>query len=87
MLGQPGSSPLDLFWDVVDELDIRAEEDQLLIETVAKEKGMVVKEETTEEEFAKALEGDERVEKMDYGAIKATFEKVRESSLVVLVPR
>ncbi|BGP62244.1 U1 snRNP protein [Rhodotorula toruloides] len=76
LLGQPGSSPLDLFWDVVDELDIRAEEDQLLIETVAKEKGMVVKEETTEEEFAKALEGDERVEKMDYGAIKATFEKL-----------
>ncbi|GAA5822553.1 hypothetical protein JCM10212_002457 [Sporobolomyces blumeae] len=77
LLGVPGSSPLDLFWDVVDELDVRAEQDEQVVELVAKEKGIKVREESTEEEFVEALANDDRLEKMDYKAIKATFEKLR----------
>ncbi|GAA5897497.1 hypothetical protein JCM5296_001143 [Sporobolomyces johnsonii] len=77
LLGTPGSSPLDLFWDIVDELDVRAEEDEQVVELVAKEKGMVVGEETAEDEFVKALEGDARVDKMDYKVIKAAFDKLQ----------
>ncbi|CEQ40246.1 SPOSA6832_01840 [Sporobolomyces salmonicolor] len=76
LLGTPGSSPLDLFWDIVDELDVRAEEDEQVVELVAKEKGVVVGEETVEDEFIKALEGDARVDKMDYKVIKAAFDKL-----------
>ncbi|GAA5953099.1 hypothetical protein JCM21900_005067 [Sporobolomyces salmonicolor] len=76
LLGTPGSSPLDLFWDIVDELDIRAEEDEQVVELVAKEKGVVVGEETKEDEFIKALEGDARVDKMDYKVVKAAFDKL-----------
>ncbi|GAA5885633.1 hypothetical protein JCM6882_007505 [Rhodosporidiobolus microsporus] len=76
VLGAPGSSPLELFWDLVDELDVRAEEDQHVVELVAREKGMTVTDKTEEEEFVKVLEGDERLSKMDVGAIRATFDRL-----------
>ncbi|GAA5968719.1 hypothetical protein JCM11641_000709 [Rhodosporidiobolus odoratus] len=76
VLGAQGSSPLELFWDLVDELDVRAEENQHVVELVAKEKSLVVAEATTEEEFMKALEGDERLERVEYGAIKAAFDRL-----------
>ena len=81
LLGTPGSSPLDLFWDVVDELDVRAEQDEQEVEFVAKEKGIKVNEESKEEDFVDALKGDERMEKMDLKAIKSTFDKVNSFSL------
>ncbi|GAA5966237.1 hypothetical protein JCM3765_002568 [Sporobolomyces pararoseus] len=77
LLGTPGSSPLDLFWDVVDELDVRAEQDEQEVEFVAKEKGIKVNEEFKEEEFVDALKGDERMEKMDLKAIRSTFDKLQ----------
>lgn len=82
-----------MFWDVVDELDVRAEQDEQVVEYVAKEKDVKVDEEMKEEEFIKLLEGDERIESMDLKAIKSTFEKVsRSSSLasrgqLLIVPR
>lgn len=77
LLGQPGSTPLDLFWDRVDELDVEAEEQMLFLDEVARAKGVVVGEETAEDEFVKALEGDERVDKMGKDAVKKAFERVR----------
>lgn len=65
-----------MFWDVVDELDVRAEQDEQVVEYVAKERNVKVDEEMKEEEFIKLLEGDERIESMDLKAIKSTFEKV-----------
>ncbi|GAA5972082.1 hypothetical protein JCM8115_000816 [Rhodotorula mucilaginosa] len=77
LLGQPGSSPLDLFWDLVDDLDVQAEENQLVIEAVAKERGFVVDEATKEDDFFAAIKDDVRLESMDYTAIRATFEKLQ----------
>jgi pre-mRNA-processing factor 40 len=85
VLGTSGSSPLELFWDLVDELDVRAEEDQHVVELVAREKGLTVGEKTEEEEFVKVLEGDERLAKMDPGAIRATFDRVRGAVCVFLL--
>ncbi|GAA5997735.1 uncharacterized protein JCM10292_006777 [Rhodotorula paludigena] len=76
LLGQPGSTPLDLFWDRVDELDVEAEEHMLFLDEVARAKGLVVGEETAEDEFVKALEGDERVDKMGKDAVKKAFERL-----------
>jgi len=82
-----------LFWDVVDELDVRAEQDEQVVEYVAKEKDVKVDEEMKEEEFIKLLEGDERIESMDLKAIKSTFEKVSRISALasqgqlLIVPR
>ena len=86
LLGQPGSSPLDLFWDVVDDLDVQAEENQLVIEAVAKERGVVVDEASNEDDFFAAIKDDVRLESMDYTAIRATFGKVRATFLPPLLP-
>ncbi|GAA6007728.1 hypothetical protein JCM10207_004855 [Rhodosporidiobolus poonsookiae] len=76
VLGAPGSSPLELFWDLVDELDIQAEEDQRVVELVAREVGVEVGEKTTEEEFVGRLEKDERLAKVDVEALKSTFHRL-----------
>ena len=70
LVGTPGSSPLDLFWDVVDDLDVRAEQDEREVEFVARDLGVDV------ETFVDRLRGDARMEKMDLRAIKSTFDKV-----------
>lgn len=76
LVGTPGSSPLDLFWDVVDDLDVRAEQDEREVEFVARDLGVDVDESMTEETFVDRLRGDARMEKMDMRAIKSTFDKV-----------
>lgn len=83
LLGVAGSTPLDLFWDLVDELDVRAEENQLVIEAVAKERGVHVDEDSKEDDFFNGVKDDARLAKMDYAAIRATFDKVRPSLLFV----
>ncbi|BGP55203.1 U1 snRNP protein [Rhodotorula sphaerocarpa] len=78
LLGLPGSTPLDLFWDRVDDLDVRAEENQLVIEAVAKELGVEVQDEDADEEdFFNRVKDDRRLEAMDYTAIRATFQKLK----------
>ncbi|GAA5982093.1 hypothetical protein JCM10908_004736 [Rhodotorula pacifica] len=81
LLGVPGSTPLDLFWDLVDELDVRAEENQLVIEAVAKENGIVVDETTKEDDFFAGIKDDVRLESMDYTAIRATFDKLQHRAI------
>ncbi|GAA5830706.1 hypothetical protein JCM11251_001050 [Rhodosporidiobolus azoricus] len=83
VLGTSGSSPLELFWDLVDELDVRAEEDQHVVELVAKELGLKVDEKTEEDEFTKILIRDERLAKMDSGAIRATFDRLHSRAVRV----
>lgn len=77
LLGIPGSSPLDLFWDVIDVLELAAEEEQRVVEDVFSGKNGKVEEGTTFEEFSKMLEGDEKLKEVDYAVLQATFEKVR----------
>lgn len=65
MLGNPGSNPLELFWDAVDALDQQLDRKIAIVDEVfknygvqeevvsdkAKSKGFVIGPETTEEEF------------------------------------
>ncbi|KAF8347783.1 pre-mRNA-processing protein prp40 [Amanita rubescens] len=69
MLGNPGSNPLELFWDAVDALDQQLDRKITIVEEVfknygvqeevvsdkAKSKGFVIGSETTEEEFNKVV--------------------------------
>jgi len=69
MLGNPGSNPLELFWDAVDALDQQLDRKIMIVEEVfknygvqeevvsdkAKSKGFVIGSETTEEEFNKVV--------------------------------
>ncbi|KAK4698602.1 pre-mRNA-processing factor 40, partial [Phenoliferia sp. Uapishka_3] len=78
LLGQPGSSPLDLFWDVVDQLDQVAEENERrVIQILGSGDKFLMTEKTSEEEFV----GEVRkrgVGEEDVGveALKGVFEKV-----------
>ncbi|KAI5478245.1 formin binding protein [Pseudohyphozyma bogoriensis] len=76
LLGIPGSSPLDLFWDVVDELDLKLEDDQKVVEAVLDTKRVIVTEEMTLAEFEKSVEGDERLKALDEGVVPSVFEKL-----------
>lgn len=86
LLGMAGSSPLDLFWDVVDALDMQAEDEQRLIEGVLAEKKLPVGEKTTFEEFEEALKGVERVEKLDEATRRVAYETVSILSLSTRSP-
>jgi pre-mRNA-processing factor 40 len=58
ILGNAGSTPLELFWDVVDEMDQHVEEQCRVIEGVLAEKFKTVSIDTTWEQFAAMLESD-----------------------------
>jgi pre-mRNA-processing factor 40 len=72
MLGNPGSSPLDLFWDVVDELDQKVEENSRVIENVLAPTAWSIKEDTSYEDFNKALSEEVRVQDADEASGKTT---------------
>jgi pre-mRNA-processing factor 40 len=74
ILGNPGSSPLDLFWDVVDELDQKVEENCRIIENVLAPKAWSIKEDTNYEEFSKVL-SDEVLDQEKGGSGGSTAEK------------
>lgn len=79
LLGVLGSSPLDLFWDVVDALDFQAEEDQRIVESVLASKKSPVVEKTTWEEFEETIKGEERVAQLEPATLRLAFEKVSRS--------
>ena len=80
MLGQPGSSPLDLFWDMVDEMDLQFEDELRQIEDVLADKKFVITEAVEYEQFEETLKGAPNVDKMDFATKKAAFEKVSSQS-------
>lgn len=65
---------------MIDELQYQAEESQKIVERVLDDKKEKVTEAMSYEEFVKILEGDSRLEEIDYTVIKATYDKVRRFS-------
>jgi len=66
MLGTPGSNPLELFWDIVDELDQALDNCIAVAEKVFKKKEFTVLVDTPEEELLGVLEEAEK----DYEDVK-----------------
>ncbi|RPB11746.1 hypothetical protein P167DRAFT_488774 [Morchella conica CCBAS932] len=78
MLGQPGSTPLDLFWDIMEEVerDIRLKRNLVL--DILDEKRFEIREQTTLEDLESVLKSDHRTAQYDRETIAALFEKLRE---------
>lgn len=76
LLGNPGSSPLDLFWDMLDGLEQQAENDQRKIEKIFSEKGKPVDLEMSYDSFVSLLSGDARLDEVDYATVKAVYDRV-----------
>ncbi|KAF8476045.1 hypothetical protein BDZ91DRAFT_689892 [Kalaharituber pfeilii] len=78
MLGQPGSTPLDLFWDKMEEVDrdIRLKKNFLL--DVIEEKRFEISHKTTFDEFAAFVRTDSRTASLDHDTLVVLFDKLRE---------
>lgn len=73
MLGQSGSTPLDLFKFYVEDLKSRFHDEKKIIKEILKEKGFEVQVNTSFEEFATVVCEDRRSATLDAGNVKLTY--------------
>ncbi|CAG8384673.1 unnamed protein product [Penicillium salamii] len=81
ILGQPGSSPLDLFWDMVEEEErsLRGPRNDVL--DVLDDKRFEVTAETTFDEFNTVISSDRRTSKIDSDILKLLFERIQDKAI------
>lgn len=80
MLPNPGSTPLELFWDAVDDLDYKIEEDSRIVENALHERtggSFKVTPETTFEEFDSKVHDHQRVKHIKLEDRQAVHKAVR----------
>ncbi|KAJ9600675.1 hypothetical protein L9F63_026187 [Diploptera punctata] len=82
MLGQPGSTPLDLFKFYVEDLKSRFHDEKKIIREILKEKGFDVQVNTSFEEFATVVCEDRRSATLDAGNVKLTYNALLEKNVV-----
>ncbi|KAM7138873.1 LOW QUALITY PROTEIN: pre-mRNA-processing factor 40 homolog B [Macrochelys suwanniensis] len=80
MLGQPGSTPLDLFKFYVEDLKARFHDEKKIIKDILKDRGFGVEVTTTFEDFAHVISFDKRAATLDAGNIKLTFNSLLEKA-------
>ena len=80
MLGQPGSTPLDLFKFYVEDLKSRFHDEKKLIKEILKEKQFNVKPGMKFEDFATVVCEDKRSATLDAGNVKLTFTALMEKA-------
>ena len=80
MLGQPGSTPLDLFKFYVEDLKSRYTMEKKVIKEILREKNYDLKATTTFEEFATMICEDNRSATLDAGNVKLTFNSLLEKA-------
>ena len=87
MLGQPGSTPLDLFKFYVEDLKSRFHSEKKIIRDILKELKFEMGTKTTFDEFATVVCEDKRSSSLDAGNVKLAYnsllEKVRLNVLAV----
>ncbi|KAH8285817.1 hypothetical protein KR018_009491 [Drosophila ironensis] len=80
MLGQSGSTPLDLFKFYVENLKARFHDEKKIIREILKEKAFVVQAKTTFEDFATVVCEDKRSASLDAGNVKLTYNSLLEKA-------
>lgn len=80
MLGQPGSTPLDLFKFYVLDLKARFHDEKKIIRDILKDQSFEVGIKTKFEAFAVVVTGDKRATTLDAGNIKLTFNSLIEKA-------
>jgi len=76
LLGQPGSNPLELFWDVVDQLDQELEAKEAVVVKALEKLGFKVELSTALEEFLDACKGDESAASVGDESLKEVYDSV-----------
>ena len=80
MLGQPGSTPLDLFKFYVEDLKSRFYSEKKIIREILKEKSYEISTSTTFEDFATVVCEDKRSTSLDAGNVKLTYNALLEKA-------
>ncbi|XP_059607839.1 pre-mRNA-processing factor 40 homolog A [Phlebotomus argentipes] len=80
MLGQSGSTPLDLFKFYVEDLKARFHDEKKIIKEILKEKGFQVQADSTFEDFATVVCEDKRSATLDAGNVKLTYNSLLEKA-------
>merc|ERR1712083_25364 len=80
LLGQPGSTPLDLFKFYVEELKARFHDEKKIIKEILKEKEFEMEADTSFEEFATIVCEDKRSASLDAGNVKLTYNALQEKA-------
>merc|ERR1712083_541838 len=80
LLGQPGSTPLDLFKFYVEDLKARFHDEKKIIKEILKEKEFEMSPGTSFEEFATIVCEDKRSASLDAGNVKLTYNALLEKA-------
>ncbi|XP_038862653.1 pre-mRNA-processing factor 40 homolog A-like isoform X2 [Salvelinus namaycush] len=80
MLGQPGSTPLDLFKFYVEDLKARYHDEKRIIKDILKDKNFMVEVNTSFEDFGTVISSDKRATTLDAGNIKLAFNSLLEKA-------
>merc|ERR1719295_64000 len=80
LLGQPGSTPLDLFKFYVEDLKSRFSSEKKIIRDILKEKSFDMNVKTTFDEFATVVCEDKRSSSLDAGNVKLAFNSLLEKA-------
>ncbi|PVD30955.1 hypothetical protein C0Q70_10231, partial [Pomacea canaliculata] len=80
MLGQPGSTPLDLFKFYVEELKARFHDEKKIVKEILKERSFFIEVSTTYEDFSAVIMSDKRATNLDSGNIKLTYNSLIEKA-------
>uniref|UniRef100_A0A803T0A3 Pre-mRNA-processing factor 40 homolog A n=1 Tax=Anolis carolinensis TaxID=28377 RepID=A0A803T0A3_ANOCA len=80
MLGQPGSTALDLFKFYVEDLKARYHDEKKIIKDILKDKGFIVEVNTTFEDFVTVISSTKRATTLDAGNIKLAFNSLLEKA-------
>uniref|UniRef100_A0AAQ4S195 Pre-mRNA-processing factor 40 homolog A n=1 Tax=Gasterosteus aculeatus aculeatus TaxID=481459 RepID=A0AAQ4S195_GASAC len=80
MLGQPGSTPLDLFKFYVEDLKARYHDEKRIIKDILKDKGFLVEINTSFDDFGSVISSDKRATTLDAGNIKLAFNSLLEKA-------
>lgn len=80
MLGQPGSTPLDLFKFYVEDLKARYHDEKRIIKDILKDKNFLVEVNTGFDDFGSVISSDKRATTLDAGNIKLAFNSLLEKA-------
>ncbi|XP_076461336.1 pre-mRNA-processing factor 40 homolog A-like isoform X2 [Babylonia areolata] len=80
MLGQAGSTPLDLFKFYVEDLKARFHDEKKIVKDILKDKAFFIEVATTYEAFSGVILSDKRASSLDSGNIKLTYNSLIEKA-------
>ncbi|KAF9975707.1 PRP40 pre-mRNA processing factor 40 [Actinomortierella ambigua] len=76
ILGQPGSTPQELFWDLIEDLDEKLYQDRKVVQEVLKASDYEIFPETTFEEFYAQVQSDEKIQAIRKEDIQLIFDQL-----------